>query len=53
MNVYKALDGKIDGFALKLRRMGYSAYVEQNGADVLLVTDYNVTGIGFRYMGQR
>ncbi len=53
MNVYKSLCGKVDGFALMLRRMGYSAYVEQDGADILLVTDYNVTGMDFRYVGQR
>lgn len=53
MNVYKSLSGKVDGFACMLRRMGYNAYVEQDGSDTLLITDYNVTGVGFRYMGRR
>jgi hypothetical protein len=53
MNVYESLKGNIDSFVLSLRRMGYTAYVEQDGAAVLLVTDYNVTGCGFQYVGRR
>ncbi len=53
MKVYKSLSGKVDRFALFLRRMGYTAYVEQDGADAMLVTDYNITGMDFQYIGQR
>jgi hypothetical protein len=53
MNVYKSLSGNIDSFAVSLRRMGYAAWVEQDGGDVLLITDYNVTGNTFVYVGRR
>ena len=53
MNVYKSLSGNVDNFVCLLHRMGFSAYVEQDDADVLLVTNYNVTGMSFRYIGKR
>jgi len=53
MSIYKSPTSKIDGFALYLRRQGYTAYVEQDDNGTYLITDYNVTGSSFRFIGYR
>jgi len=55
MNVYRVTDqpSSADHFVILLRRQGYTAYLEQDGDNILLITDYIAVGYGFQYVGRR
>ncbi len=55
MNVYRVTDqpSSADHFVSLLRRQGYTAYLEQDGDNILLITDYIAVGYGFQYIGRR
>lgn len=50
--VYTGSD-KIDQVVIRLRRMGYTAYTEQDGDTTLLITNYQLYSLGFVWAGSR
>lgn len=42
-----------DRYAISIRRRGFDAYVETDGKQVLLITNYLVYSISFAHVGER
>lgn len=55
MNIYRVTDAPAAAphFVISLRQAGYTAYLEEDGNLLLLVTDCDNVGYGFQYIGRR